>query len=117
MGSHEFIPLIRETLFPLLNKIYVVFGLVTPSYDEIPLTAKCFLEKSEISSNQVALVQDRVIMSMNDQSGYFRFQISPEGGWKRTPICYRLFVGDEASAYNVADDVRFRIVPQIRQNP
>ena len=118
MGSHEFIPIDPGDTFPVTQpEIYVVFGLVTPSYDEIPLTAKCFLEKSEISSNQVALVQDRVIMSMNDQSGYFRFQISPEGGWK--PGLYRcgLFVGDEASAYNVADDVRFRIVPQIRQNP
>ncbi len=111
MGSHEFIPIDPGDTFPVTQQeIYVVFGLVTPSYDEIPLTAKCFLETSEISSSQAALVQDRVIMSMNDQSGYFRFQISPEGGWK--PGLYRcsLFVGDEASAYNVADDVRFRIV-------
>lgn len=111
-GSHEFIPIDPGDTFPVTQQdIYVVFGLVTPSYDEIPLTAKCFLETSEISLGQVALAQDRVVMSMNDQSGYFRFQISPEEGWK--PGLYRcgLFVGDEASAYNVADDVRFRIVP------
>lgn len=111
MGSHEYIPIDPGDTFPVtLPEIYVVFGLVTPSYDEITLTAKCFLERSEILSSQAALVQDRVIMSMNDQSGYFRFQIPPEGGWQ--PGLYRcgLFVGDVASAYNVADDVRFRIV-------
>jgi len=110
MGSHEFIPIDPgDTFLVTQQEIYVVFGLVTPSYDEIPLTAKCFLETSKISSGQAALAQDRVIMSMNDQSGYFRFQVSPEG-WQ--PGLYRcgLFVGDEASAYNLTDDVRFRIV-------
>lgn len=110
MGSHEFIPIDPgDTFLVTQQEIYVVFDLVTPSYDEIPLTAKCFLETSKISSGQAALAQDRVIMSMNDQSGYFRFQVSPEG-WQ--PGLYRcgLFVGDEASAYNLADDVRFRIV-------
>jgi hypothetical protein len=50
-------------------------------------------------------------MTTNEQSGYFRFQILPEG-WK--PGLYRcgLFVGDEVSAYNQVDEVRFRIVPQ-----
>jgi len=87
----------------------LVFALATASYDEIPLTAECFLETSKISLDQVAFAQDRVVMTTNEQSGYFRFQISPEG-WK--PGLYRcgLFVGDEASAYNLADDVRFRIV-------
>ncbi|MCA9420637.1 MAG: tetratricopeptide repeat protein [Nitrospira sp.] len=111
MGSHEFIPIDPGDTFLVTQKeIYVVFGLVTSSYDEIPLTAKCFLERSEILSGQVALAQDRVVMSMNDQSGYFRFQALPNG-WK--PGLYRcgLFVGDEASAYNLADEVRFRIVP------
>ena len=110
MGAHEFIPIDPgDTFLVTQQEIYLVFGLVTPSYDEIPLTAKCFLETSEISSGQAALAQDRVVMSMNDQSGYFRVQVSPEG-WK--PGLYRcgLFVGDEASAYNLSDEVRFRIV-------
>jgi len=66
---------------------------------------------SKISSGQAALAQDRVIMTMNDQSGYFRFQVSPKG-WK--PGLYRcgLYVGDEVSAYTHADEVRFRIVPE-----
>jgi len=110
MGSHEFIPIDPGDTFSTTQKeIYLVFALVTASYDEIPLTAECYLETSKISSSQAALAQDRVIMTMNDQSGYFRFQVSPEG-WK--PGLYRcgLFVGDEVSAYNLADEVRFRIV-------
>jgi tetratricopeptide (TPR) repeat protein len=112
MGSHEFIPIDPGDTFPSTQKnIYLVFGLVIPSYDEIPLTAECFLETSKITSGQAALAQDRVVMTTNEQSGYFRFQVLPEG-WK--PGLYRcgLFVGDEVSAYNQADEVRFRIVPQ-----
>jgi len=110
MGAHEFIPIDPGDTFPTATKeIYLVFALVTASYDEIPLTAECFIETSKISSGQAALVQDRVIMTTNEQSGYFRFQGSLEG-WK--PGLYRcgLFVGDEVSAYNLADEVRFRIV-------
>ena len=110
MGAHEFIPLDPGDTFPTTQKeIYLVFALVTASYDEIPLTAECFLETSKISSGQAPLAQDRVIMTMNEQSGYFRLQGSPEG-WK--PGLYRcgLFVGDEVSAYNLTDDVRFRVV-------
>ena len=114
MGAHEFIPIEPGDTFSATQKeIYLVFALVTASYDEIPLTAECFLETSKISSDQAALAEDRVVMSMNEQSGYFRVQASPEG-W--TPGLYRcgLFVGDEASAYNLADDVRFRIVAPIK---
>ena len=110
MGAHEFIPIDPGDTFSASQKeIYLVFALLTASYDEIPLTAECFLETSRISSGQAALAEDRVVMTMNEQSGYFRFQASPEG-WK--PGLYRcgLFVGDEVSAYNLADDVRFRIM-------
>lgn len=112
MGSHEFIPIDPGDTFPLTSKeIYLVFALATASYDEIPLTAECFLETSKITSGQAALAEDRVVMTTNEQSGYFRFQISPEG---LKPGLYRcgLFVGDEVSAYNQADEVRFRLVPQ-----
>ena len=112
MGSHEFIPIDPGDTFSAIQKeIYLVFALATASYDEISLTAECFLETSKITSGQAALAQDRVVMTTNEQSGYFRFRVSPEG-WK--PGLYRcgLFVGDEVSAYNQADEVRFRIVPQ-----
>lgn len=112
MGAHEFIPIDPgDTFFTFQEEIYLVFALVTASYDEIPLTAECFLESSKISSGQAALAQDRVVMTTNEQSGYFRFQVSPEG-WK--PGIYRcgLFVGDQVSAYSQADEVRFRIVPK-----
>jgi tetratricopeptide (TPR) repeat protein len=112
MGSHEFIPIDPGDTFPWTQKeIYLVFALAIASYDEIPLTAECFLETSKITSDQKPLAQDRVIMTMNEESGYFRVQI-PLEGWK--PGLYRcgLFVGDEVSAYSHADEVRFRIVTE-----
>lgn len=110
MGAHDYIPIDPGDTFPTTQQdIYLVFGLVTPSYDEVPLTAECFLERSTITGNQSPLAQDHVIMAMNDQSGYFVLSPS-EKGW--TPGLYRcgLFVGGQASAYTHADEVRFRIV-------
>ena len=109
-GAHEFIPIDSNDTFPITQKeIYLVFGLVTASYDEVPLATECFLETSKITGEQQALAQDQVMMSMNEQSGYF--VLSPTGAeW--TPGQYRcgLFVGNEISAYTHADEVRFRII-------
>lgn len=110
-GSHDFIPLDPgDTFLPTQQDLYLVFALATPSYDEVVLTTECFLETSTITPNQSGLAQDQVVMSMNEQSGYFRLR-APREGW--TPGLYRcgLFVGNEVSAYNHADEVRFRIVP------
>lgn len=116
MGAHDYIPIDPGDTFPTTQQgIYLVFGLVTPSYDEVPLTAECFLERSRITGDQSPLAQDHVIMAMNDQSGYF--VLSPgEKGW--TPGLYRcgLFVGGQASAYTHADEVRFRIVEPSRSS-
>ncbi len=110
VGQHEFIPINPTDTFPTTQQeIYLVFALVTASYDAVPLTAECFLETSQIVWNQAPLTQDQVVMSMNEQSGYF--VLSPrESTWK--PGLYRcgLFVGQEASAYTQADEVRFRIL-------
>lgn len=110
-GSHDFIPLDPgDTFLPTQQDLYLVFALATPSYDEVVLTTECFLETSTITPNQSGLAQDQVVMSMNEQSGYFRLR-APREGWP--PGLYRcgLFVGNEVSAYNHADEVRFRIVP------
>ncbi len=110
VGAHEFIPVDPNLSFPInQNDIYLVFALVTPSFDEVPLSAQCFVETSKIVAGQSPVAQDAVVMSMNEQSGYFVFS-SPEDGW--TPGLYRcgLFVGNEVSAYTQADEVRFRIV-------
>jgi len=92
-----------------------VFGLVSASYDAVPLTAQCFLETSEMTGEQRALAQDQVIMSMSDQSGYFKVS-SPNTGW--TPGLYRcgLFVGERTSADTQADEVRFRIIKPRRSS-
>jgi|GEM_PF-288460 len=110
VGNHEFIPIDpTDTFLPSQQEIYLVFSLVTASYDAIPLTAECYLETSTIIWGQAPIAHDQVVMSMNEQSGYFVLS-SPKTEW--TPGLYRcgLFVGDTVSAYTQADEVRFRIV-------
>ena len=109
-GTHEFIPIEPHDTFPgTQEEIFLVFGLVTASYDEMPLSAECFTETPKTHANQIPLARDHVIMNMGDQSGYFIIA-QPESGW--TPGLHRcgLFVGSEQSAYTHADEVRFRII-------
>jgi tetratricopeptide (TPR) repeat protein len=109
-GEHDFIPLNPGDSFPTTQKeIYLVFGLVTASYDAVTLTAQCILETSEVTGEQRTLAQDRVVLSMSDLSGYFML-VPPKTGW--TPGLYRcgLFEGERASAYSLVDEVRFRIL-------
>jgi tetratricopeptide (TPR) repeat protein len=115
-GDHEFIPLAPGDSFHATQPaIYLVFGLLTASYDAVPLTAQCFLETSEMAGEPRAVAQDQVVMSMNDQSGYFKLT-PPKTGW--TPGLYRcgLFMGERTSAYTQADEVRFRIVDPARSS-
>ena len=110
VGNHEFIPIDPNDTFPARQQeIYLVFALVTASYDAIPLTAECYIESSKIIWGEPPLVQDQVVMSTNEQSGYFVL-LPPETGW--SPGLYRcgLFVGDTVSAYTQSDEVRFRIL-------
>ncbi len=109
-GAHDFIPLNPGDSFPPTQlEIYLVFGLVSDSYDAVPLTARCFLETSEVTGEPRAIVQDQVMMSMNDQSGYFTLS-RPAAGW--TSGLYRcgLFAGERTSAYTRVDEVYFRII-------
>lgn len=111
-GAHEFIPLNPSDTFPTTQRdIYLVFGLVSASYDAIPLTAQCFIEASEFTGEQKPVAQDQVVMSMNDQSGYFMLS-RPENGWRSGLYRCGLFEGDKASAYANVDEVRFRIIDQ-----
>lgn len=110
-GAHEFIPLNPNDTFPATQpEIYLVFGLVSASYDAVPLSAHCFLEQAELTGGAQPVTQDQVMMAMNDQSGYFRLA-APKTGW--SPGLYRcgLFAGERTSAYTQADEVRFRILP------
>ena len=112
-GTHDFIPIEPHDTFSATQKeIYLVFGLVIAAYDAMPLRTECFPETSGTphSMERVPVAQDYVITGMGDQSGYFVLS-PPETGW--TPGLHRcgLFVGNEASAYTHADEVRFRIIP------
>lgn len=109
-GAHEFMPLDPGDSFPHTQpELYLVFRLVSDSYDAVPLVAQCFLEASEITGEPRLIAQDRVVMSMSDQTGYFKL-IPPKTGW--TTGLYRcgLFAGERTSADTQVDEVRFRIV-------
>lgn len=109
-GDHQFIPIQPGDSFPPRRQdIYLVFGLVSSSYDAVPLHAQCFLESAEMTGKPLPAARDEVAMSMSDQSGYFRLS-PPESGW--TPGLYRcgLFAGERATADTQVDEVRFRIV-------
>lgn len=109
-GEHEFLPIDpRDSFFRTQPEIYLVFRLLTASYDAVPLTAQCWLEATELTKEPRGLAPDKVIMSMGDQSGYFVVS-PPETGW--APGLYRcgLFEGERASAETQVDEVRFRIV-------
>ncbi len=111
-GTHEFIPIEPNDTFPdTQEEIYLLFGLVTASYDEMPLSVECFTETPKTNANQIPLARDHVIMNMGDQTGYFIIA-QPESGW--IPGLHRcgLYVGNELSAYTHSDEVRFRVIPQ-----
>jgi tetratricopeptide (TPR) repeat protein len=115
-GAHEFIPLNPGDSYPTTQQeIYLVFGLVSASYDAIPLTAQCFLETSEMTGEHRVVAQDHLLMSMNDQSAYFRLS-PPKTGW--TPGLYRcgLFAGERTSADTQVDEIRFRIIEPTRSS-
>lgn len=110
-GEHDFIPIDPGDSFPATHKeIYLVFGLVSASYDAVSLTAQCVLETSEAAGEPRTLAQDKVAMSMSDQYGYFMLT-PPKTGW--LPGFYRcgLFEGEKMTAYSLVDEVRFRILP------
>ena len=113
-GAHEFIPLNPGDSFPAAQQeIYLVFRLVSDSYDAVPLAAQCFLEASEITGEPRAIAQDHVVMSMSDQSGYFKLT-PPKTGWTSGLYHCGLFAGEQTSADTLVDEVRFRIIPPAR---
>ena len=109
-GDHQFIPINPGDSFPTTQQeIYLVFGLVSASYDAVPLSAQCFLETSEMAGEPRVLTQDHVMMSMNDQSAYFRLS-PPQSGWPAGLYRCALFAGERMSTDTQVDDVRFRII-------
>ncbi len=110
-GAHEFLPLSPgDTFREGHQEVYLVFGLALASYDEIQLSAECYLEETMDSSDGHPVSSDQVISGTNEQSGYFLLT-PPDGGW--VPGLYRvdLFMGDTIAASTQIDEVRFRIHP------
>jgi tetratricopeptide (TPR) repeat protein len=115
-GAHEFIPLYPGDSFPTTQaEVYLVFGLVSASFDAVPLTVRCFVETSEMTGGQPAVAQDRVMTTMNDQSGYFML-VPPKLGWTAGLYHCGLFAGEQTSADTLVDEVRFRIIAPPRSS-
>ena len=116
IGAHEFIPLNPGDSFPTTQpEIYLVFGLVSASFDAVSLTTRCFLETSEMTGEQPAVAQDHVMTTMNDQSGYF--MLTPlNAGWTSGLYHCGLFAGERTSADTLVDEVRFRIIAPPRSS-
>lgn len=109
-GEHDFIPLSPGDSFPRTQpEIYLVFGLVSASYDAVPVTAQCFLERSEMNGESRPVAQDKVVLTTNDQSGYFVLT-RPQTEWPAGLYRCGLFEGEKESAYTQSDEVRFRIL-------
>lgn len=110
-GAHDFIPIYPGDSYSInQGEIFLVFGLVTPSFDEVTLTVECYEETPKITQDQQVIAQDQIIMGMNEQTGYF-ILTPPDAGWPTGLHRCGLFVGNEISAYTHADEVRFRISP------
>ncbi|MBU6482042.1 MAG: tetratricopeptide repeat protein [Nitrospirae bacterium] len=115
-GAHEFIPLNPGDSFPTTQQeIYLVFGLVSASYDAVPLTARCYVETSGITGEQRAVAQDHIMTTMNDQSGYFMLS-PPKAGWPPGLYSCGLFAGERTSVDTRVDEVRFRIIEPTRSS-
>ena len=113
-GAHEFIPLNPGDTFPTAQPdIHLVFRLVSDSFDAVPLTARCSVETRDMTEDPQTMVQDRVMTTTNDRSGYFLLTAPPKG-W--SPGIYRcgLFAGEQTSAYSYVDEVRFRVMDSNR---
>ena len=115
-GAHEFIPLNPGDTFPSTQQeIYLIFGLVSASFDAVPLTGRCVPETSEMTGEPRVVAQDRVLTTMNDQSGYFMLT-PPQTGWRPGLYHCGLFAGEQTSADTLVDEVRFRIVEPTRSS-
>lgn len=113
-GAHEFIPLNPGDTFSTTQpELYLVFRLLSDSFDTVPLTARCSVETPDMTDESQVVIQDRVMTTTNDRSGYFLLT-PPKTGW--SPGLYRcgLFSGGQPSAYSYVDEVRFRIVQDLQ---
>jgi hypothetical protein len=62
-----------------------------------------------MTGEQPAIAQDRVMTTMNDQSGYFMLS-PPKTGWTAGFYHCGLFAGERTTADTLVDEVRFRII-------
>ena len=112
-GMHEFIPIDPgDTFHPNDQEIFLVFSSLSPSYDATQLTAEYMLDSGGEAPRESPLGRDSVVLSMNEQSGYFVLT-PPEGGWPIGMYRVDLFMGDEVARSTQVDEVWFRVVEDL----
>lgn len=114
-GTHEFLPLNPHDTFSTTDEeIFLVFGVLLPSYDAVQLTAQYVHQREAVGIPQAPLGQDSVALTNNEQSGYFILP-RPEQGWRIGIYRVDLFMHDVSSANHV-DEIWFRVIEQPFQN-
>ena len=112
-GTHEFIPIDPgDTFTPNDLEIFLVFASLSPSYDATQLTAEYMLDSGTDGPRDNPLGRDSVVLSMNEQSGYFVLT-PPESGWPVGMYRVDLFMGDEVARSTQVDEVWFRVVEDL----
>ena len=112
-GMHEFIPIDPgDTFHPHDREIFLVFSSLSPSYDATQLTAEYVLDSGGEAPRNNPLGRDSVVLSMNEQSGYFVL-VPPDGGWPVGMYRVDLFMGDEVARSTQVDEVWFRVVEDL----
>ena len=112
-GMHEFIPIDPgDTFRPNDHEIFLVFSSLSPSYDATQLTAEYVLDTGGETPQESPLGRDSVVLSMNEQSGYFVLT-PPDGGWPVGMYRVDLFMGDEVARSTQVDEVWFRVVEDL----
>lgn len=115
-GTHDFLPLNpKDTFYSNQEEILLVFGVLSPSYDAIQLTAEYVYEPGTHNSVQTSQGRDTVELSNSEQSGYFVLS-APDHGWPVGIYRVDLFMGDEVSPATHVDEVWFRIIETSSQH-
>lgn len=109
-GWHDFMPIDpTDTFTPRDAAIHVVFTLTNNQEAETPLISRWVAERVAGLAPETLLGTDKVLVGLNERTGYFRLR-RPAGGWPSGTYRVDLYLGDQASAYTHMAEVRFRIV-------
>ena len=109
-GMQEFIPIAPTVTFaPDDPEIIIVFTLTSAPSDEIILNTHWLVERAGTVSPNTVIGTDRVLLTLNDKSGYVRLK-RPQDGWPIGVYRVDFYLGDQVDAYTYTAEARFRVV-------